>query len=194
MFGRKIILASASPRRKELFKMITEEYSVISPDIFEIVPKGLEVFQVAEYLAAQKAVAVANGLSDGDIESVIIGCDTVVIYNDEMLGKPRDKEDARRMLELLSGKKHCVTTGCCVYSKQGSLSFCETTEVEFYKLGSREIDEYVMTDEPFDKAGAYGIQGSGGLFVRGITGDYYNVVGLPVARLKRVVEEFINNK
>ena len=179
----KLILASASPRRRELMKLISEYFEVIPSEWEEKIPENIDAFSAPEYLAVQKAKYVFEKHG-----GTVIGCDTVVISNDKILGKPRDEGDAKRMLLELSGKKHFVVTGCAVFSERGSFSFSQVTEVEFYSLSEEEIEEYVSTGEPLDKAGAYGIQGKGAVLVKGINGDYYNVVGLPVARLKRMLD------
>ena len=115
----------------------------------------------------------------------IIGADTIVVVNGEILGKPRDESDAKRMLRLLSGTEHSVFTGACIICRNENNAFCDETKVRFFELTEREIDAYVASGEPFDKAGGYGIQDTGALLVSGIDGDYYNVMGLPVGRLYR---------
>lgn len=181
-----IILASGSPRRKELLKMLYADFSVIPADIDETIPMKTDVLQVAEYLAVKKAKAIK---SKG---ALVIACDTVVICDGIILGKPENSHHAFEMLKSLSGKKHSVVTGVCLSLNNKTCSFSEKTEVEFYPLSDSEISSYIMTGEPMDKAGAYGIQGLGGLFVKGINGDFYNVVGLPVARLKREIKILFN--
>ena len=153
----------------------------------EIVPQGLPADEIPLCLAFQKAEAVAEAHPD----DLVIGCDTVVILGEKILGKPRDKEDARAMMTALSGKAHKVVTGCALFCKGKKTGFKNVTEVEFFSLSEREIEEYINTAEPYDKAGGYGIQGKAGLFVKGIKGDYFNVVGLPVSELKRAAEKFL---
>lgn len=177
-----IILASASPRRQELLKLIFDDFTVEPADIDETVRKTIELEQYPEYLALKKSRHIAE---KHPIDNVVIGCDTGVFINDIMLGKPKDKEQAREMLKILSGRTHKVITGCSIFYKGQNISFSEVTEVEFYHLTDSEIDEYIATGEPMDKAGAYGIQGKGALLVKRIKGDFYNVVGLPVAALKQ---------
>jgi septum formation protein len=184
----KTILASASPRRQELFKYATESFEIIPADIDEAIPPNIPAESCAEYLAVQKAKAVAQEYS----EAVVIGCDTVVICDGAIFGKPKDSDDARNMLRSLSGKSHRVATGVCLCIGQRLTSFSEVTKVEFYSLSDEEIDSYIQTGEPFDKAGAYGIQGYGAVLVKGIHGDFFNVMGLPVARLAREYNKFIN--
>ncbi len=183
-----IILASASPRRQELLKLIFDDFTVEPADIDETVRKTIELEQYPEYLALKKSRHVAE---KRPVDDVVIGCDTGVFIDDIMLGKPSDKQQAKEMLRLLSGKTHKVITGCSIFYKGQNISFSEVTEVEFYHLTDREIDEYIATGEPMDKAGAYGIQGKGALLVKKINGDYYNVVGLPVGTLKQKLKMFI---
>lgn len=182
-----IILASKSPRRQELIQKITGDFEVITADEPDILPKGISPEEAPVYLASCKAGAVAKAHPD----KTVIGADTVVILDGEIMGKPADESDARRMLGALSGKKHKVVTGCCIIRGDSRRAFSDITEVEFYPLSDSEIDSYIATGEPFDKAGAYGIQGQGALLVKGIIGDYFNVMGLPVAMLKRELDSFV---
>lgn len=180
----RLILASQSPRRRELIGNILSDFSVIVSHVQERLPEGIRPEEVPVYLAQIKAQAVAAEHPD----DVVIGADTVVILDAEVLGKPRDKDDAVRMLRALSGKTHTVITGCAILQGGNATTFSELTRVEFYPLSDREILEYIATGEPFDKAGAYGIQGKGSVLVKRIEGDFFNVMGLPVARLKRELE------
>ncbi len=182
-----VILASASPRRKELLSKIYNEFRIIPSDIRELVPRNLPVDKCPEYLACMKAESISKGRE----RSLIIGCDTSVLIDGKILNKPRSTNDARTMMHLLSGKTHQVITGCCLYYQGRFHSFSEITEVEFYPLSDDEIEQYIKSSEPYDKAGGYGIQNKGALFIKGIKGDYYNVVGLPVARLKREIDSFL---
>ncbi len=184
----EIILASASPRRKRLLSTLYSEFRVLPSDIREMVPRNLPVDKCSEYLAYMKAEYTARGYP----KALVIGCDTSVIIDGKMLNKPRSTADARMMMQLLSGKTHRVITGCCLFYMNKSHCFSEVTEVEFYPLTDEEIEAYVTTTEPYDKAGGYGIQSKGALFIKGIHGDYYNVVGLPVARLKREIDTFLS--
>lgn len=179
----KIILASASPRRCELIKLITDSFEVIPADVDETIPEDVPASEAAVYLACKKAEAVKAG------GCAVIGCDTSVVIDDNILGKPSCDEDCRRMLHMLSGKTHTVYTGTAIAVNGRIYSFTEATQVEFYKLSEEEINWYISTGEPFDKAGGYGIQGRGALLVRSICGDYFNVVGLPVAVLSRKLKE-----
>jgi septum formation protein len=184
---QSIILASKSPRRQELIRNITDDFTVIVSEAEEVLPEGIAPGEAPVHLSAVKARAVAADHPD----SVVIGADTVVILDGAVLGKPRDKDDAKRMLRELSGKVHTVVTGCCLIKNGRERAFGERTRVEFYPLNDREIEEYIATGDPFDKAGSYGIQGKGCLFVKGIEGDFFNVMGLPVARLNRELRDFL---
>jgi len=189
-FNGKVILASQSPRRQELIKLIFDNVEVLPAECDEALPDGIGAREAVEYLSKIKNEASAK-LTDR--ENLIISADTVVSVDDVILGKPIDKGDARRMISLLSGKVHQVYTGVTLSMNGESITFSEKTDVEFYELSQEEIEEYISSSEPYDKAGAYGIQGKAGLLVKGINGDYYNVVGLPVARLKREILEFIQD-
>lgn len=184
---KNIILASKSPRRQELLRNICDKFEIVPSDVKEIIPQGTKLNEVALVLAKQKALDVSQKYYD----DIVIGCDTVVVIDDVILGKPKDTEHAYSMLKMLSGRKHQVYTGCFICYRDKQLGFCEKTEVEFFELSDDEIYEYIDTFDPFDKAGAYGIQTQGKLLVKGIYGDYYNVVGLPVARLKRELVQFM---
>ncbi len=186
--NKKVILASQSPRRQELIKLIFEKVEILPAECDETLPEGIGAREAVEYLSNIKNEASVKLADDGNL---IISADTVVAIDDIILGKPVDKEDARRMISLLSGKTHQVYTGVTISMNEKSVTFSEKTDVEFYNLTEAEIEEYISTSEPYDKAGAYGIQGKAGLLVKGINGDYYNVVGLPVARLKRELLEFM---
>jgi len=182
----EIFLASASPRRRELIAELGMPFVCASPDADENVPVGTAPADAARLIARRKAeTARQMEQSEG---RVIVSADTIVVVDDTIFGKPADKEDAARMLRRLSGRSHQVMTGVCVTLPDGQSSdFCEVTDVIFYELSEDEIAGYIATGEPMDKAGAYGIQGIGKLLVEGIRGDYSNVVGLPVARLKRFI-------
>ena len=183
-------MASGSPRRKELLKFVIPEYSVVTADIEEACPAGISPQDRPEYLALQKAKSVAKSHP----ESIVIGADTAVFLNENMLGKPTDETEAFKMLISLSGKTHTVITGCAVVSGEKSIAFSAKSLVTFYDLTEKEISDYILTKEPLDKAGAYGIQGYGSLLVKEIKGDYFNIVGLPVAKLKRKLSVFLQNK
>ncbi len=181
----KLILASASPRRREILKNAGYEFEVITADADETLPPDISPEQAVKYLAELKNSAVAQN-NDG----IIISADTVVAVEGKILGKPEDEKDAENMLEMLSGRTHSVFTGVCVNLGNKKTVFCEKTDVTFFSLSKKEILDYIKTGEPMDKAGAYGIQGRGALLVEKINGDYFNVVGLPIARLSRVLKDF----
>ena len=182
-----IVLASNSPRRKELLRLICNSFIIEPADIDETVKENLPLDEIPEYLAAKKAEAIHQNHPD----DIVIGCDTGVFINNLMIGKPGTDRAAFEILKMLSGKTHRVITGCAIYQGDKKLTFSQTTEVEFYPLTDEEINAYIDTGEPNDKAGAYGIQGKGALLVKRINGDYNNVVGLPVALLNRKLKELI---
>ena len=184
---RKIILASASPRRRELLAQIGLDFEVLTSEADESV-HALEPAAACRELAARKAEAVREHLvreGRGNEDLIIVGADTIVVLGNEILGKPHDPEDAARMLRLLSGRGHEVWTGVCVLSAGERVSFAEKTDVYVARLTEEYIAFYLSTGEPFDKAGSYGIQGMFARYIEKIDGDYNNVVGLPVGRLWR---------
>ena len=176
-----LILASGSPRRKELLSLITTDFTVIVSNAEEKTDEGLSPDKLVEALAKIKGDAVFK-LHQSD---TVIASDTVVSINGKILGKPHSKEEAFSMLSTLSGKTHTVFTG--VYIKNALLEkvFCESTEVTFFDLTDEEINSYIKLGEPFDKAGGYGIQGPGAVLVKCISGDYYTVMGFPIGRINR---------
>ena len=182
---KNIILASASPRRKELLTVAGVDFSVVVKDVDETVPEGTSAEEAAMMTAQKKALAVAADYP----ESIVIGADTIVVIDGKILGKPADKEDACAMLRLLSGREHKVITGVCLANNGEVSAFQKTSLVKFYELTDAEIEAYVSTLEPMDKAGSYGIQGKGCTLVEGISGDYFNIVGLPVAATVRAIKE-----
>lgn len=186
--GIKYLLASQSPRRAELMRYITDEFEILPSDCDETVPDGIEPEEIPELLAARKALSVSRLKKD----RLVIGCDTVVIIDGVILGKPHTPDRAISMLKTLSGRTHTVVSGVCICYKGKTMSFSQKTLVSFYELSEEEIRDYVQSCKPLDKAGAYGIQDKGGLFVREISGDYYNIVGLPVARLKREIDKLVS--
>lgn len=182
-----MILASQSPRRIELMREAGFDIDVWPADIDESARAGESPFHLVERLARAKAAAVAAKAPAGE---VVLAADTIVSIDGELLGKPRSEEDARVMLRRLSGRTHQVATGVCLMragtGADGASSFVSVTDVSFYPLTDEQIARYVATGEPMDKAGAYGIQGVGGrMLVRKINGDFYNVVGLPIAEVVR---------
>ena len=178
----RIILASNSPRRRELLAGLGIDFEVkVLPDIKESYPSMLPVAKVAEYIASEKAEAYRPIMA---ADELVITADTVVIVDDEVLGKPTDADDARRMLRKLSNKTHQVTTGVCLTTVNECRRFSVTTDVTFKQLSDEEIDYYIENYRPFDKAGAYGIQEwIGYVGVTGLRGSYFNVMGLPVQRI-----------
>lgn len=185
----KTILASASPRRQELLKRIIPDFTILTADIDETVPEDIGPEFAPIYLAAEKGDKVFELLRH-DPEYLIISADTIVSFNGQILNKPRDEKEAFQMLRSLSGNTHKVITGCHLCRGKERMTFSEETYVEFYDLSDQEILKYIETGEAMDKAGAYGIQGAAATFVRRIDGDYYNVVGLPIARLLREIRDF----
>ena len=185
-----IILASNSPRRRELLGGLGIPFEVkVLPDIEESYPDDLPVSQRAEYISTEKAAAYRELMADHDL---IITADTVVIACDEVMGKPVDADDARRMLKKLSGVTHQVTTGVCLTTKTRQHHFSVTTDVTFKTLTDEEINHYIEVYKPFDKAGAYGIQEwIGYVGVTSIHGSYFNVMGLPVQRIYNELATFI---
>ena len=183
--NKRLVLASASPRRREILSGAGFGFSVRATDVDEALPPDLTPEEAVQYLAKIKNNAVS--FSGGE---VCVSADTVVVCDKKILGKPTDAEDARRMLKMLSDRSHFVYTGVCIRDAEKQNVFFEKTEVFFYPLTDEEIDGYVESGEPMDKAGAYGIQGKAALFVRKIDGDYLNVVGLPLARLARELKGF----
>lgn len=180
----KIILASASPRRQELIKRLFDDFTIIPADIDETVPDDIGPEFAPVFLAAQKA----NHIAKTHPNDLIIAADTIVVSDGLILGKPADHSEAKIMLKSLSGKTHKVITGCCIRKGSSSSSFSEESYVTFYDLSDKEINEYVHKGQADGKAGAYGIQDTGALFVEKIEGDFYNIVGLPIARLNREIQ------
>ena len=188
----KFILASQSPRRKELLSRVVSDFDVRVSHVEEVVPASLQPQEVVMHLAKIKAEAVAQELrlEQPAQRFAVIGADTVVVLDGAILGKPRDGAEAEAMLAALSGRDHQVFTGVTLCQGDRILTQAEETQVTFRPLTGQEIRQYVSTGEPMDKAGAYGIQGLGGLLVEGIRGDYHNVMGLPICRLGRMLLDF----
>lgn len=183
----RFYLASASPRRAELLKQVGIDHEVIIPDVEEKIDQDLPPGQLAVLLASLKARAVADRLNKG----LVLAADTLVIHNNKAIGKPRDRAEAREMLQFLSGDHHLVITGLCIINLdegREASSFSET-KVWMKKLAAETIDCYVESDEPLDKAGAYGIQGRAALFIEKIEGCYFNVVGLPLSLLDDLLKQ-----
>ncbi len=183
--NKKLILASGSPRRRELIEKLKLPFEVEVSDVDESIPAEVTTESAAEYLSGVKAEAVYELHKDQDV--IVVGADTIVVYDGEIYGKPKDEADAYRMLSNLSGRTHLVITGVTVIVGNAGMeqkqSFSNVTKVTFYELSDEEIRAYIATGEPSDKAGAYGIQEQGALLVKHIEGDFYSVMGLPIAEL-----------
>ena len=178
----QLILASASPRRKELLGLFHIPFVIRVADIDETMDPNKAPFDEVARVSRLKALAV--GAAPGD---VVIAADTIVVCQGKVLGKPHDQEDAKNMLRLLSGRDHQVMTGCTLLRGDTCETFTDVTALHFRELSQREIEKYVLSGEPMDKAGAYGIQGGAALFCERMVGDYYNVMGLPVCRLGKAL-------
>lgn len=191
----KVILASASPRRRELLEQIGIDFEVIVSKADENISEPTKE-QLVMKLSSIKAMAVYDEYGMKDENTLIIGADTVVAFEGKILGKPKDEEAAKEMLKMLSSNTHEVLTGVTIlYKRNGELkreTFYDKTLVYTYEISEKEIDEYIMTKEPMDKAGSYGIQGIGAKFIEKIDGDYNNVVGLPVSKIYQKIKEIEN--
>jgi septum formation protein len=185
---RRIILASASPRRREILGITGLRFSVDSSEYEEDMEMGLKPHQLAKFLSAEKARAIASKYPN----ALVIAADTFIVFKGKFLGKPHTEEEARRMLVLLNGKAHSVITGFTILDTKSrkKLSRSVETKVYFRKMTEQEIESYVGTGEPLDKAGAYAIQGIGAVIVKKIEGDYFNVVGLPLNSLTEALRKF----
>ena len=179
-----LILASQSPRRKELLGLFHIPFEIRVADIDETMDPEKSPYDEVARVSRAKAMAIPR--EEGD---VVIAADTIVVCGGHVLGKPRDEADAVRMLSLLSGRDHQVMTGMTVIRGEKSISCTEVTDIHFRSLSEKEIRNYVATGEPMDKAGSYGIQGGAALFAEKMVGDYYNVMGLPVCRLGMILKE-----
>lgn len=187
MSTHKLVLASASPRRRELLAQAGFTFDVITADIPELRKPGEDPIRFVTRLAREKAEAVAERNSI-PADTLVLGADTIVLVDDEVLGKPGDASDAARMLRLLSGRTHQVITGVCLLKGRERQRAAEVTFVRFNTLSDPEIEDYISTGEPLDKAGAYAIQGRAGRWVPRIQGCYFNVVGLPLALVSSMIE------
>jgi septum formation protein len=185
--GAPLILASASPRRRELLAQAGFSFEVVPADVPEVRKLGEDPIRFVTRLAREKAEAVAASRSITP-DTIVLGADTIVVVDEEVLGKPQDAADAARMLRLLSGQTHQVITGVCLAKGRERQRAAEVTFVRFATLSDEEIDAYVATGEPLDKAGAYAIQGRAGRWVPRIHGCYFNVVGLPLALVSSMIE------
>lgn len=182
-----LILASKSPRRQELLQKLGLTFTVLTEDIDETMDPGLPLNEEIVRVSLRKAEAVRAQAAPDD---VIISADTVVCIDGKRLGKPKDEADAARMLRALSGRDHEVVSGVCVMQGGRAETAAVTTALHFRELGEDEISAYIATGEPMDKAGAYGIQGLASIFVDRLDGDYYNVMGLPLCTLARMLRSF----
>ena len=192
---RRIIIASQSPRRRELMEQAGYEFTVVPSDVEEKI-KSTKPWEVVVELSAQKAEDVYNKAMENEEQHiVVIGADTVVAIDGEILGKPENEAVAKEMLKRLQGRMHQVYTGVTLMWNEGredkKCSFCECTEVTFCCMTDEEIDNYVATGDSLDKAGAYGIQGSGAIYIERISGDYNNVVGLPISRVYQEMKKIV---
>ena len=179
----QLILASASPRRKELLGLFKIPFSIRVADIDETMDNTKSPFDEVARVSRLKALAIGRQPDD-----VVIAADTIVVCEGKVLGKPKSETEAVEMLSLLSGRDHQVMTGCTVLAGNRAETFTEVTDLHFRLLSRKEIENYVASGEPMDKAGAYGIQGGAALFCERMVGDYYNVMGLPVCRLSQVLK------
>ena len=191
LFNERLVLASQSPRRAELLRAVGGEFEAVAANIDETRMESEDAVSYVKRLAQGKAETVAGRVSNHEL---VLGADTVVVIDGEILGQPRDDDDARRMLKLLSGKWHEVLTGLALL-RAGKpprvLVDHQTTRVQFCEMSDDEIDWYVSSGEPKGKAGAYAIQGRGALFIRGIQGDYFNVVGLPLRLVYELMSDIL---
>lgn len=183
---KPFILASKSPRRKELLEQIHLHFSIVTSEVEEKIDNTLTPEEQVVSLAMQKAEAVFKNHED----KIVLGADTIVVIDGKILGKPKDEAEAIEMLKQLSGRTHEVITGVVIRSKEKNISFYEKAEVTFFPLTEEEIMTYVQSKEPLDKAGAYGIQGLGATLVEKINGDYFTIVGLPIAKVYRALKQF----
>lgn len=183
------ILASASPRRKELLSKIINNFQIIPSSIDEslLVNDTTDVFETAELLATKKALDVYKSQPK---DNIVIGADTVIVFNNKIYGKPQNKEDAINMLSSFSDNTHFVITGVCIASNKRTISFSSISKVTFYKLTNEEIENYLNDDEYKDKAGSYAIQGKASLFIKKIDGDYNSIIGLPIAEINQMLKKF----
>jgi septum formation protein len=179
----KIILASQSPRRKQLLEWAEIPFEIVIKETDESYPDGLSIDDVAVHIARNKALAVQDIVAPG---SVVLAADTIVVLNERIIGKPKSREDALSILSDLSGNKHAVITGVVIRQHKKEIAFADTTDVYFHELSNAQIEFYVDKYQPFDKAGAYAIQEWIGVVgIKSVSGDFYNVMGLPVSRVVR---------
>ena len=182
----RIILASKSPRRKQILEMLNIPFEIIVADIDEKINPNNDLRREIENISFLKALKVFNENKD----AIVIGADTIVVVNNEVLGKPKNEDDAFRMLKLLQNNKHHVITGVTILSNKCSESFSNISEVYFNPISDEEIKEYIKTKEPMDKAGSYAIQGIGAKYIDHINGDFYSIMGLPVSDLNKRLKRY----
>lgn len=183
---RKVILASGSPRRKELLDSLNIDFEVKVSHVEEVVDYSLSVEDIVKSLALQKAQAVYNENQD----CLVIGSDTIVVANNQILGKPKDSNKAKEMMEMLKNNHHQVLTAVAFISKEETKVICDEAVVYFNDISEQEIDDYLLTNEPYDKAGAYAIQGWAGKYIRKIEGNFYTIMGLPLD----IVYDYLKDK
>lgn len=184
---KRLVLASGSPRRKELMSLLNTPFEIIVSAIEEVVDPTLPPETIVESLAKQKALAVFQNNPD----AIVIGADTIVVCNQEILGKPKDAQDGKRMMEMLKNNTHQVMTGIAIVCQDQITCFHETAKVYFDEIPQNELGEYLQTNEPYDKAGGYAIQGWAAKYIRRIEGDYYSIVGLPVHTLYQYLKQMM---
>lgn len=191
MVQHKVILASQSPRRKELLQLAEIEFDVIVADTDESYPSGLSFEEIAIHIAKNKVLAIAG---KNETDKIIIAADTIVVCDGQVIGKPINEEDAVKIISKLSGNKHSVVTGVYMVQKTKEIFFADVTEVSFHSLTENQIKYYVNKYKPFDKAGAYAIQEwIGAVGIKNINGDFYNVMGLPISRVVAALQQFDSN-
>jgi septum formation protein len=187
----QIILASQSPRRKQLLEWAQLKFEIITSNTLELIPPNTNVYDVPEIIAAEKAEVVYNSIKDKYSNPIVIAADTVVVLNNTILGKPENEKQAMEMLAALSGNQHTVVTGVVIISNQKTVKFSDSTQVHFHPITTADIEYYVSNYKPYDKAGAYAIQEWIGVTgIKKIDGDFYNVMGLPVSRVLQALSNF----
>ena len=183
---KQLILASGSPRRKELLALVTPDFTVKVSDVDESVITAPTPAELAKALARAKCLAVA----ETEPEALVLGSDTVVEFEGEVFGKPKNRQDAQRMLQALSGKRHYVHTGVCMAQGDHIENFVVSSAVDFFPIEEADLQGYIDTKEPYDKAGGYAIQGHAAVWCKGIEGCYYNIMGLPVSQVAQALKKF----
>ena len=183
----RVILASKSPRRKQLMDILNIPYEIIVADIEETIDHNKELRSEIEKLSFLKALKVYKDNPD----AVVLGADTIVVVDNKVLGKPKNEQEANEMLHKLQNNKHTVITGCTIISSKMSETFSNMSDVYFNPMSDEEIDEYIKTNEPMDKAGAYAIQGIGSKFIHSIDGDYYSIMGFPISEIYQRIKKYL---